>query len=139
MEKLDLDRYKITGLLGTGADYEVRAAQDQETGQQVVLKRPIPQIISRQMHGSVETRTDRTLQFYEEVGHSIPYLSPILGYTDRANHDAFYGDSLGKEYRVLVVARAPGIPLAGDARTFSPSFLWPTLMTSLLSLFSSNS
>jgi hypothetical protein len=116
MEKVDLDRYKITGILGTGADYEVRAAQDQETGQEVVLKRPVPQIISRQMHGPVEARTDRTLQFYDEVGHSIPYLPPLLGYTDRASHDAFYGDSLGQEYRVMVIARAPGIPLAGDVR-----------------------
>jgi hypothetical protein len=116
MEKVDLGRYKVTGILGTGADYEVRVALDQETGQQVVLKRPVPQIISRQMHSSVEARTDRTLQFYEEVGPGIPYLSPILGYTDRANHDAFYGDSLGQEYRVMVVARAPGIPLVGDVR-----------------------
>jgi hypothetical protein len=116
MEKVDLDRYKITGILGTGADYEVRAAQDQETGQEVVLKRPVPQIISRQMHGPVEARTDRTLQFYDEVGRSIPYLPPLLGYTDRASHDAFYGDSLGQEYRVMVIARAPGIPLAGDVR-----------------------
>jgi hypothetical protein len=116
MEKVDLDRYKITGILGMGADYEVRAAQDQETGQEVVLKRPVPQIISRQMHGPVEARTDRTLQFYDEVGRSIPYLPPLLGYTDRASHDAFYGDSLGQEYRVMVIARAPGIPLAGDVR-----------------------
>jgi hypothetical protein len=116
MEKVDLHRYKVTGTLGTGADYEVRAALDLENGQQVVLKRPIPQIISRQMHSSIEARTDRTLQFYEEVGHSIPYLSPILGYTERASHDAFYGDSLGQEYRVLAVARAPGIPLCGDVR-----------------------
>jgi hypothetical protein len=39
-----------------------------------------------------------------------------LGYTDRANHDDFYKDSLNQEYRVLVVARAQGIPLAGDVR-----------------------
>ena len=28
MEQVDLERYEITGLLGTGADYEVRAAVD---------------------------------------------------------------------------------------------------------------
>lgn len=116
MEQVDLQRYQITGLLGTGADYDVRAAIDQETQQQVVLKRPVPQAISRQMHGAIEARTDRTLQFYQEVGNQIPHLSPILGYSERANHDSYYGDSLGQEYRVLVVARAQGIPLAGDVR-----------------------
>ena len=117
MEKVDLSRYEITGLLGNGADYEVRAAVDRETKQLVVLKRPVPQIISRQMHGAVEMRTDRTLEFYERVGHRAPYLCSVLGYTDRANHDDFYKDSLGKEYTVLVVARAQGIPLVGDVRT----------------------
>ena len=39
MEKVDLQRYEITGRLGTGADYEVKAATDRETGQQVAIKR----------------------------------------------------------------------------------------------------
>ena len=116
MEKVDLNRYEITGLLGNGADYEVRAAVDRQTQQLVVLKRPVPQIISRRMHSTVEMRTDRTLEFYEKVGHRVPHLCPILGYTDRANHDDHYQDSLGQEYRVLVVARAQGIPLVGDVR-----------------------
>lgn len=116
MEKVDLNRYEITGLLGNGADYEVRAAVDRETQQLVVLKRPVPQAISRRMHGAVEMRTDRTLEFYENVGYQVPSLCPILGYTDRANHDDFYKDSLGQEYTVIVVARAQGIPLSGDVR-----------------------
>ena len=117
MEQIDLNRYEITGLLGSGADYDVRAAIDRETQQQVVLKRPVPQVISRKMHGPVEMRTDRTLKFYHEVGHQVPQLSPILAYSERANHDDYYGDSLGQEYRVLVVARAAGIPLVGDVRS----------------------
>jgi hypothetical protein len=116
MEKVDLTRYEVTGLLGNGADYEVRAAIDRETEQRVVLKRPVPQAISRQMHGPVEMRTDRTLEFYETIGSNVAQLSPIVGYTERANHDDFYRDSLGQEYRVLVVARAEGIPLVGDVR-----------------------
>ena len=116
MEKVDLSRYELTGLLGTGADYEARAATNQETGELVVLKRPVPQAISRQMHGAVEARTERTLQFYQEVGDQVPQLSPILGYTDRARHDEFYGDSLIPEYRVIVVGRARGFPLVGDVR-----------------------
>ena len=38
MQKVDLDRFQTSGILGTGADYEVRAAVDQETGKQVVLR-----------------------------------------------------------------------------------------------------
>lgn len=116
MEELELSRFEITGLLGTGADYEVRSAVDRETGQQVVLKRPVPQAISRQMHGPIEDRTDRTLAFYREVGVNVPDLSPIVGYSERRNHDDFYGDETQHEYRVLAVARAAGIPLAGDVR-----------------------
>lgn len=116
MQLVTLDRYEIIGLLGTGADYEVRAAVDRESGQQVVLKRPVPQVISRQMHGPIEGRTDRTLQAYEELAGRAPRLSPLLGYTERASHAAFYGDGVTQEYRVMVFARAPGIPLVGDVR-----------------------
>ncbi len=116
MQLVTLDRYEIIGLLGTGADYEVRAAVDGESGQQVVLKRPVPQAISRQMHGPIESRTDRTLQAYEELAGRAPQLSPLLGYTERASHAAFYGDGVSQEYRVMVFARAPGIPLVGDVR-----------------------
>ena len=94
MQLVTLDRYEIIGLLGTGADYEVRAAVDRESGQQVVLKRPVPQAISRQMHGPIEGRTDRTLQAYEELAGRAPRLSPLLGYTERASHAAFYGDGV---------------------------------------------
>lgn len=111
MEKVELDRFQITGLLGSGADYEVRAALDQQTGKQVVLKRPMPQMVSRGIHQATETRTDRILQVYQDVGYTIDNLVPIVGYTERALHDQFYGDSLGKEYRVMVEERASGIPL----------------------------
>ncbi len=116
MEQVDLERYQLTGLLGSGADYEVRAAVDRETGGAVVLKRPVPQMISRRMHRTIETRTDQTLEVWAEVGHSIPRVCPILGYSARANHDAYFGDALGQEYRVVVSERAHGIPLAGDVR-----------------------
>ena len=117
MEQVDLRRYKTSGILGSGADYEVRSAVDQETGQQVVLKRPMPQMISRRMHSGTEARTDRTLQVFEEMDDDMSLVAPILGYTERANHDWFYGDSLGQEYRVVVEERARGIPLlVTDAR-----------------------
>ncbi len=114
MEKVDLDRYEITGRLGAGADYEVRAAVDRETGLLVVIKRPVPQAISRNQHDAIDARTEKTLQAYQEVGNSTNLISPIVGYTDRAVHDDVFGDELGKEYRVLVEERARGIPLLGD-------------------------
>ncbi len=117
MQQLDLNRFEITGVLGTGADYEVRSAVDLETQSQVVLKRPVPQSIRNLMHGPVENRTDRTIEAYERVGPNLPLLSPIVGYTERANHDEYYGDSFGQEYRVLVMERAAGIPLVGDVRS----------------------
>ena len=116
MKLVQLDSYELTGLLGSGADYEVRSARDRDTGAEVVVKRPVPQMISRRMHGSVEQRTDRTIQVCEELANSIPQVCPMLGYTERANHDAFFGDDLGQEYRVTVSERAPGIPLVGDVR-----------------------
>ena len=116
MEQVDLRRYKVTGILGFGADYEVRAAIERETGKQVVLKRPEPQMVQRQLHASIEARTDRVVQMYQEVGHTIPTLAPLLGYSERANHDAYFGDALGQAYRVIVADRAVGIPLVGETR-----------------------
>ena len=117
MQVVDLKRFEITGLLGSGADYEVRAAADLETGGPAVLKRPVPQMISRQMHGSTETRTDQMLEVFEKFSGDVPGISPIIGYSERANHDEFYGDTLGHEYRVIVEERAKGIPLmVGDMR-----------------------
>ena len=114
IERVDLGRYELRGILGTGADYEVRSAVDRETGQEVVLKRPKPQMVSRQLHWGTEGRTERILQVYQEVGHSISLVSPIIGYTDRELHDQYFGESLGQEYRLIVTERARGIPLVGD-------------------------
>ena len=100
--------------MGAGADYDVRAAVDKDTGSQVVLKRPKPQMVSRRLHDGIEARTDRTLQVFQGLGFVIPTVIPILGYTQRANHDAYFGESLGQDYRVVVEERAKGIPLVGD-------------------------
>ena len=116
MDKVDLNQYELTGLLGSGADYEVRLAVHRETGTSVVVKRPVPQMISRRMHGPVEERTERTIKLHRELANDIPEVCPMLGYTEPANHDAFFGDSLEQEYRVTVSPRVPGIPLVGDPR-----------------------
>ena len=89
MEKVELSRFQTQGILGTGADYEVRAALDQETGKQVVLKRPMPQMISRQLHSSTEARTERMLQFFQEVGESlVPTMARIDVDCNKAGHFA---------------------------------------------------
>ena len=117
MEQFELSRFQTTGILGAGADYEVRGAVDQETGEMVVLKRPVPQMISRGLHGSTEARTDRTLEVLQQMEQPIPNVVRVLGYTERTIHDDFYGDSMGQEYRVVVEERAKGIPLmVGDMR-----------------------
>ena len=114
VEKVDLQRYQITGRLGAGADYDVRAAVDQETGAEVALKRPVPQAVSRKQHLAIEARTERLLQAYDRAGDAGGLLAPLLGYTDSTVHDAFFGDDLGEPYTVFVQGRAPGIPLLGD-------------------------
>ncbi len=114
VEKVDLQRYEITGRLGSGADYDVRAATDRQTGEQVAIKRPMPQAISRQQHHAIEARTDRLIEAFQEVGAVDGLAARLLGFTDRANHDAFFGDEFGEEYTVIVQARAGGIPLLGD-------------------------
>ncbi|HEY7712256.1 MAG TPA: hypothetical protein VIG57_19750, partial [Candidatus Entotheonella sp.] len=91
MEQVDLSRYEVTGVMGAGADYEARAAIDRETGQQVVLKRPEPQMIRRQLHAGIEARTYRMLHVRQLVGHAISRVVAILGYTERRNHDAYFG------------------------------------------------
>ncbi|MYC31291.1 MAG: hypothetical protein F4X65_14575 [Chloroflexi bacterium] len=114
MEKVDLYRYELTGLLGSGADYEVRSAIDRETGDAVVIKRPVPQMISRKMHGPVDERTERTIHLHGELANGIPGVCPMVGHAELANHDGFFGDSLEQEYRVTISQRAAGIPLVGD-------------------------
>ena len=114
MEKVDLDKYELTGRLGIGADYEVRLGKDRETGKQVAIKRPVPQAISRDQHQSIEDRTEKILQAFQDIGQSTDLVSPIVGYTEKGMHDEFFGDDLGKEYQVIVEERATGIPLLGD-------------------------
>ena len=117
MDILALDRFELIGALGSGADYEVRAATDLETGMAVVLKRPSPQVVRRQMHGPIEERTTRILEAYEAAGQHCPAVPRVIGVTEVENHDGYFGENLGQEYRVRVEERATGIPLVGDPRS----------------------
>ena len=117
METLTLDRFELTGALGSGADYDVRSAVDRDTGMHVVLKRPSPQAARRQMHGAIEERTTRTLEAYEKAGQHCDAVPRVIGVTEPGVHDAYFGDDVGESYRVRVEERALGIPLVGDPRS----------------------
>ena len=117
METLTLDRFELVGPLGSGADYDVRAATDRETGQPVVLKRPSPQSVRRQMHGPIEERATRALEAYQKAGRRCDVVPHVIGITDAAVHDEYFGDDVGEPYRVRVEERAAGIPLVGDPRS----------------------
>ncbi len=114
VEMVDLQRYEVTGRLGSGADYDVRAAIDRETGMEVALKRPVPQAVSRKQHEAIEARTGRLLAAYDQAGDADGLLAPLLAYTETAIHDGYFGEELGEPYTVFVQERAPGIPLLGD-------------------------
>ena len=116
IECVQLSRYDIRGILGSGADYEVRSAVERDTGREVVLKRPEPQMVQRQLHAKIEARTDRLLEARQALGTDLSTVVPILGYTERANHDDFFGESYGQDYRVIIEERALGIPLVGDIK-----------------------
>lgn len=117
MDTVTLDRFELVGPLGSGADYDVRAAVDRETGEPVVLKRPSPQTVSRQMHGPVEERTVRALEAYERAGQYCDVIPRVVGITEVAIHDEYFGENLGHPYCVRVEERAAGIPLVGDPRS----------------------
>ncbi len=117
METVSLEQFELTGALGSGADYDVRAAVDSATGRQVVLKRPSPQAVRRGMHGPIEDRTTRTLEVYERAGRLCAAIPQVIGVTEAAIHDAYFGDELGEPYRVRIEERAAGIPLVGDPRS----------------------
>ena len=117
METVTLDRFELVGPLGSGADYDVRAAVDRETGEPVVLKRPSPQAVRRQMHGPVEERTARSLEAYESAGQYCDVVPRVIGVTEVALHDEYFGEDLGQPYSVRVEERAAGIPLVGDPRS----------------------
>ncbi len=117
METVTLDRFELIGPLGSGADYDVRAAVDRNTGASVVLKRPSPQAVRRQMHGPVEERSARALEAYERAGQHCDVVPRVIGVTDVAIHDEYFGEDLGQPYSVRVEERAAGIPLVGDPRS----------------------
>ena len=116
MDLVQLERFKLEGFLGWGSDYEAHAATDSQTGKQVVIKRPNPDYIIRKMHRGIDRLSEQLVDLHGTIGHSLPQIARLVGYTEVTPHDGYFGDSLNEAYRVLVEERAKGIPLASDLR-----------------------
>ena len=110
----DLERYTLGRVLGEGAELQVFAAVDAETGRDVVVKRPHPTLIERSLHGDIEQRVQQVTALRLEMGESLPHVSRLVSLTPAGNHDAYFGDSLGQSYSVTVEERARGLPLVGS-------------------------
>ena len=116
MGTVELERFALETLLGFGADYEVHAAKDRETGQQVVVRRPKPTDISRGWHHRVNALSERIIDMHNGVGESVGNIAHLIGYANLPQNDSYFGDSYVEEYLVLVEDRAVGIPLVADIR-----------------------
>ena len=116
MDAVDLERFSLTGSLGLGANYEVYAAIDRETGQQVVLKRPWVQTIRGGQSRHVDEQSARVIELHQVLDGAVPYISALVGYTERVSHGGYFGDDLQQEYYVLVEERAQGLPLVADIK-----------------------
>jgi hypothetical protein len=116
MDALDLERFGLIGSLGLGANYEVYAATDSETGRDVVLKRPWLQTIRGGQSRHVDEQSERVIELHGALDRTVPYISRMVGYTERVGHSGYFGDDLQQEYYVLVEERAQGLPLVADIK-----------------------
>jgi hypothetical protein len=116
MDVIDLERFRLAGPLGIGANYEVYAAVDCETGKEVVLKRPWAQIIRVGQSRRIDEQSARLIELHRTFAGVVPYVAPLVGYTDRVSHERYFGDGLPQDYQVLVEERARGVPLVADIK-----------------------
>jgi serine/threonine protein kinase len=116
MDVIDLERFSLAGPLGIGANYEVYAAVDRETGKDVVLKRPWAQIIRVGQSRRIDEQSARVIELHQILAGVVPHIAPLVGYTERVSHERFFGDALPQEYHVLVEERARGVPLVADIK-----------------------
>jgi hypothetical protein len=116
MDTVDLERFTLGKPLGIGANYEVYAAVDRETGEDVVLKRPWAQTIRVGQSRRVDEQSARVIELHRVLAGVVPHIAPLVGYTARVSHDRYFGDALGQEYQVLIEKRARGVPLVADIK-----------------------
>ena len=108
----ELIRFQLGELLGEGADLQVFAATDTENGQPVVVKRPHPSLISRDMHRDVEARTLLQAELRTRMG-KVNGIVRLRMLTEPDSFAWYFRDDPGHPYSVQVEERAKGIPLVG--------------------------
>ncbi len=108
----DLKRFILGDLLGEGADMQAFEATDADTGDQVVVKRPHPSLVSRYMHRTVEARTLLQAEMRTRVGDANGLVRLRL-VAEADSFSWYFGDDLGHPYIALVEERAEGVPLMG--------------------------
>ena len=111
-----LERFRLQGLLGIGAQYEVYAATDSKTGAAVVLKRPWAQSLKNGQYGAADALSERLIDIHRLLGVTVPAIARHIGHAERARHDQYFGDALPHEYYVLIEERARGVPLVADIK-----------------------
>jgi serine/threonine protein kinase len=116
MDIVTLERFRLQGLLGVGAQYEVYAAIDRETDAPVVLKRPWAQSLRGGQYRTVDALSVRLIDIHQRLGATAPLISHLIGYAAPARHDHYFGDGNAQEYHVLVEERARGVPLVADLK-----------------------
>lgn len=108
-----LREYSLVERLGEGADLQTFLATDNDTGEQIVIKRPHPSLISRRLHDDVERRMLLQARLRTELG-GIGCIPRLYGLTEPDHFEWFFGDDLECAYHVLLEERAVGIPLVGS-------------------------
>ena len=109
----ELDRFRLGESLGEGADMQVFATTDMQTGASCVVKRPHPSLISRNIHDDVERRITLQAELRTEEGE-IDCLPRLIAVTIPDRFEWYFGDDLGHAYSVQVEERATGVPLLGS-------------------------
>lgn len=108
----ELIQFQLGDLLGEGADLQVFAATDTESGEPVVVKRPHPSLVSRNMHRDAEARTLLQAELRSRIGE-MNGLVRLRMLTEPSSFGWYFGDDLGHPYSVQVEERARGVPLVG--------------------------
>ena len=92
---------------------QVFAALDLETGDDCVVKRPHPSLVTRNLHDDVERRTSLQAELRAN-GPGLVGLPQLLAVTAPDRLEWYFGDDLGNAYSVQVERRARGVPLLGS-------------------------
>lgn len=117
MNELNFNNIEIHSVIGTGADYEVRLAGLTGQDPNLVMKRPNPHSILKNLHLSTEQRTNRMIKFHNDIGNEINGITQIIGhFINTSENTCLYTDDLEFDYTVVCQKRAPGIPLNADVR-----------------------